>query len=108
MIGVVIGAAVSQSKILRSAVGSMITGLQTMPSIAWFPLAILLFKLSEQAILFVIVMGAAPAIANGLIRGTDNIQPVLVRAGRVLGATRARRSTATSSCPGRCRPSSAA
>ncbi len=86
VIGVVIGAAVSQSKILRSAVGSMITGLQTMPSIAWFPLAILLFKLSEQAILFVIVMGAAPAIANGLISGTDNIQPVLVRAGRVLGA----------------------
>jgi NitT/TauT family transport system permease protein len=31
-------------------------------------------------------MGAAPAIANGLISGTDNIQPVLVRAGRVLGA----------------------
>ena len=86
VIGVVIGGAVSQSKILRSAIGSMITGLQTMPSIAWFPLAILLFKLSEQAILFVILMGAAPAIANGLISGTDNIQPVLVRAGRVLGA----------------------
>ena len=83
----VIGAAVSQSKVLRSAVGSMITGLQTMPSIAWFPLAILLFKLSEQAILFVIVMGAAPAIANGLISGADNIPPVLLRAGRVLGAT---------------------
>jgi NitT/TauT family transport system permease protein len=85
-IGVLIGALVSQSRILRSAIGSMITGLQTMPSIAWFPLAILLFKLSEQAILFVIVMGAAPAIANGLISGADNIQPVLLRAGRVLGA----------------------
>jgi NitT/TauT family transport system permease protein len=85
-IGVAIGSAVSQSKVLRSAVGSMITGLQTMPSIAWFPLAILLFKLSEQAIQFVIIMGAAPAIANGLITGADNIQPVLLRAGRVLGA----------------------
>ncbi len=90
LIGVAIGGAVSQSQILRSAIGSMITGLQTMPSIAWFPLAILLFKLSEQAILFVILMGAAPAIANGLISGTDNIQPVLVRAGRVLGGTRVR------------------
>lgn len=86
VIGVAVGAAVSQSKVLRSAVGSMITGLQTMPSIAWFPLAILLFKLSEQAILFVIIMGAAPAIANGLIAGADNIPPVLLRAGRVLGA----------------------
>ena len=86
VIGVAIGALVSQSRIMRSAIGSMITGLQTMPSIAWFPLAILLFKLSEQAILFVIVMGAAPAIANGLISGADNIPPVLLRAGRVLGA----------------------
>ena len=86
LVGVAVGAAVSQSKVLRSAVGSMITGLQTMPSIAWFPLAILLFKLSEQAIQFVIIMGAAPAIANGLIAGADNIPPVLLRAGRVLGA----------------------
>jgi NitT/TauT family transport system permease protein len=31
-------------------------------------------------------MGAAPAIANGLIAGTDNIPPILLRAGRVLGA----------------------
>ena len=32
------------SKVLRAGVGSMITGLQTMPSIAWFPLAIVLFR----------------------------------------------------------------
>jgi NitT/TauT family transport system permease protein len=57
-----------------------------MPSIAWFPLAILLFQLSEQAILFVVVLGAAPAIANGLIAGADHIPPILTRAGRVLGA----------------------
>jgi len=42
-------------------------------SIAWFPLAILLFKPSETAIMFVMVLGAAPAIANGLIAGTDHI-----------------------------------
>ena len=57
-----------------------------MPSIAWFPLAILLFKISEQAILFVVVLGAAPAIANGLIAGADHIPPLLLRAGRNLGA----------------------
>ena len=64
----------------------MITGLQTMPSVAWFPLAIVLFKLSPNAILFVIVLGAAPSIANGIIDGIDNVPPVLLRAGRVLGA----------------------
>ena len=68
--------------------GSLITGLQTMPSIAWFPLAIVLFKLSESAIMFVIILGAAPAIANGLITGSDHIPPIMLRAGRVLGARR--------------------
>jgi len=86
-VGVLIGAPVSQIKGLRTAVGSMITGLQTMPSIAWFPLAILLFKISEAAILFVVVLGAAPAIANGLIAGADNIPPILRRAAKVLGAS---------------------
>ena len=86
IIGVALGLAVARNRHLRSAIGSLITGLQTMPSIAWFPLAILLFKLSEQAILFVVVLGAAPAIANGLIHGVDHIPPLLLRAGKVLGA----------------------
>jgi NitT/TauT family transport system permease protein len=85
-IGGVIGAAVSRSRVLRTAVGSLITGLQTMPSIAWFPLAVLLFKRTEAAILFVIVLGAAPSVANGLISGIDQVPPILLRAGRVLGA----------------------
>jgi NitT/TauT family transport system permease protein len=86
-IGGVIGAAVARIPVLRAAIGSMITGLQTMPSIAWFPLAILLFQLSEQAILFVILIGAVPSIANGVIGGVDYVPPLLVRAGRNLGAT---------------------
>ena len=86
VVGIPLGAVVSQVRPLRVAFGSLITGLQTMPSIAWFPLAILLFQLSEQAILFVVVLGAAPAIANSLISGADQVAPTLRRAGRVLGA----------------------
>jgi NitT/TauT family transport system permease protein len=85
-IGTLVGATVARVPVLRSAVGSMITGLQTMPSIAWFPLAILLFQLSEGAILFVVVLGAAPSVANGLIAGIDTIPPIMLRTGRVLGA----------------------
>ena len=44
VIGGIVGIAVSRSRILRAAVGSMITGLQTMPSVAWYPLAIVLFQ----------------------------------------------------------------
>jgi NitT/TauT family transport system permease protein len=86
VIGSVVGIAVARSKVLRAGVGSLITGLQTMPTIAWFPLAILLFGLNETAILFVVVLGAAPAIANGVISGVDHIPPLHLRAGRVLGA----------------------
>jgi len=86
VIGTALGALIARSRILRSAVGAMVTSLMTMPSIAWFPAAIVLFGLTESSIRFVIVIGAAPSIANGFIAGVDNTPPVLLRAARVLGA----------------------
>ncbi len=84
--GTVVGILVARITVLREAVGSAILGFQSMPSIAWFPLAILLFQLSEGAILFVVILGAAPAIAAGLLSGIDHVQPLLIRVGRVMGA----------------------
>ncbi|MBO0821652.1 MAG: ABC transporter permease, partial [Nocardiopsaceae bacterium] len=72
VIGSVVGALVSRIPPARAALGSLITGMQTMPSIAWFPFAIILFGPSTSAILFVVVMAAAPSIANGLISGVDS------------------------------------
>ena len=86
VIGTLIGALIARNRILRSAVGAMVTSLMTMPSIAWFPAAITLLGFSEGAIRFVIVIGAAPSIANGFIAGVDNTPPILTRAARVLGA----------------------
>jgi NitT/TauT family transport system permease protein len=88
LIGAVIGALVSRIRPLRAAVGSLITGLQTMPSIAWFPFAIILFGISTTAILFVIILGAAPSIANGLIAGVDYTPPLLLKAGTMMGLRR--------------------
>jgi len=88
VIGSLVGMTVSRSRIFRSAVGSFITGLQTMPSVVWFPFALILFKKTEAAIMFVVVLGAAPSIANGLIAGVDQVPPLYIRAGRVLGAKR--------------------
>ena len=87
VIGLVVGVATARIGRLRVAIGSLITGLQTMPSIAWFPLAILLFQLSENAMYFVVILGAAPSIANGVITGVDYVPPLLQRVGRNLGAT---------------------
>ena len=85
-IGSVIGLLVARVPIVRKAVGHTILGLQSMPSIAWFPLAILLFQATEGAILVVVILGAAPAVATGLLAGVDQVQPLLVRVGRVIGA----------------------
>ncbi|HYK31255.1 MAG TPA: ABC transporter permease subunit [Streptosporangiaceae bacterium] len=85
VIGTAVGAVVSRIPPLRAAVGSIISGLQTMPSIAWFPFAIILFGTNVSAILFVMVLGAAPSIANGLITGVDYTPPLLLRAGRTMG-----------------------
>ncbi|MEV4707247.1 ABC transporter permease [Actinoplanes sp. NPDC049316] len=87
LIGTIVGAAVSRFAPLRAAIGSLITGLQTMPSIMWFPLAILLFQISESAIMFVVVIGAAPSVANGLISGIDYVPRTWLRVGQVLGMT---------------------
>jgi len=86
VIGSLIGLAVARIRVVRVAIGSLITGLQTMPSVAWFPLAIVVFRLGEGAIMFVVVLGAAPSIANGIIAGIDHVPLLLLRSGRMLGA----------------------
>ncbi len=85
LVGVVIGALVSRVRPLRAAIGSLITGLQTMPSIAWFPFAIILFGLTTQSILFVVVLAAWSSIANGLIAGSDLISPLLLKNAHMMG-----------------------
>ncbi|MGD0684337.1 MAG: ABC transporter permease subunit [Streptosporangiaceae bacterium] len=85
VIGSIVGALVARIPLLRAGVGSIITGLQVMPSIVWFPFAIIIFGLTTPAILFVMVLGAAPSIANGLITGVDYTPPLLLKAGRTMG-----------------------
>src|SRR5437879_587972 len=85
-IGSLIVILVARIAVLRKAIGAAILGLQSMPSIAWFPLAILLFGLNETAIFFVVILGAAPAIPGGLLSGVDHVPPLLARVGRVMAS----------------------
>jgi NitT/TauT family transport system permease protein len=84
LIGSLVGALIARNRLLRNAFGPLITGLQTMPAIAWFPFAIIFFGLNTSAILFVIVIGAAPSVAIGVISGVDHISPLLLRAATTL------------------------
>jgi sulfonate transport system permease protein len=85
VIGTVVGMLVARIRPLRAGVGSVITGLQTMPSVVWAPFAIILFGEDPSAILFVVILGAAPSIASGLINGVDYTPPLLLRAGKTMG-----------------------
>ena len=84
--GFVVAVLIARVRILRRAVGSLLVGLQSMPSIAWFPLAVLLLERSEGAVTLVVLLGAAPAIAAGLLAGIDQVHPQLIRVGRAMGA----------------------
>ncbi|BDB39724.1 MULTISPECIES: ABC transporter permease [Mycobacterium] len=87
LIGAIAGALVARNGLLRAALGPIITGLQTMPAIAWFPFAIIFFGLNTSAILFVIVIGAAPSVAIGVMAGADHIPPLLLRAAKTMELT---------------------
>jgi NitT/TauT family transport system permease protein len=88
IIGSLVGLIVARVPPVRAAVGSMITGLQTIPSVVWIPFAIILFGNSTPAILFMVIITAAPSIANGLIAGVDYTPPLLMRAGKTMGLRR--------------------
>ena len=66
--------------------GPLFLGLQTLPSVCWVPLAVLLLGLNESGVLFVLVMGSFFAIAISLRDGLRTIPPIYQRAGLMMGA----------------------
>ncbi|MFI6766219.1 ABC transporter permease [Streptomyces sp. NPDC050355] len=86
-LGTVLGLIVAKVKVVRAAIGPILSGLQSLPSVAWVPAAIIWFGLSDATIYAVVLLGAVPSIANGLVAGVDQISPLYLRAGRTIGAT---------------------
>lgn len=85
-IGLPLGLAVGRVRLLDETIGSVLTGLQTLPSISWLPLALLWFGLNEKAILFIVVMGAMLSIAIAAEGGVRNTPPQYLRAAKNMGA----------------------
>ncbi|MEW2501223.1 ABC transporter permease [Amycolatopsis sp. CA-161197] len=88
VIGTPLGLLVAKVRVVRAAIGPLLTGLQSLPSVAWVPAAILWFGINDAAIYFVVLLGSVPSIANGLVSGIDQIPPILPRVGQVMGARR--------------------
>ncbi|HZU00540.1 MAG TPA: ABC transporter permease [Ktedonobacteraceae bacterium] len=85
-IGVVLGLLIGRIRVLEETVGSLVLGLQALPSVCWLPLAILWLGLSEQAIIFVVVMGALFSITLGVDAGVKNTPPIYLKAARNMGS----------------------
>jgi len=87
-IGSLVGMVTARSWVVRSALASLLTGLQSMPTIVWPLFGAMLLGLSNGAILLVVVLGTSPFVARAILSGFDQVQPILIRAGRSLGARR--------------------
>ncbi|MFD3911419.1 ABC transporter permease [Streptomyces sp. NPDC058603] len=87
VIGTPLGLLVARVKFVRAAIGPILSGLQSLPSVAWVPPAVIWLGLNDSMMYAVILLGAVPSIANGLVSGVDQVPPLFLRAGRTLGAT---------------------
>jgi NitT/TauT family transport system permease protein len=87
VLGTLIGLAMAASKVVQRSIGGLMTGLQALPSISWLPLAILWFGLSQQAVMFVVIIGAIPAMSLATSAAVRLVPPLYIRAGRTLGAS---------------------
>ncbi|WP_217213386.1 ABC transporter permease [Streptomyces sp. AC550_RSS872] len=86
-IGTPLGLLVARVRFVRAAIGPILSGLQSLPSVAWVPPAVIWLGLNDSMMYAVILLGAVPSIANGLVSGVDQVPPLFLRAGRTLGAT---------------------
>ncbi|MFF7815266.1 ABC transporter permease [Streptomyces sp. NPDC007945] len=86
-IGTPLGLLVARVGVIRTAIGPILAGLQSLPSVAWVAPAVLWLGLNDSMMYAVILLGAVPSIANGLVAGVDQVPPLFLRAGRTLGAT---------------------
>jgi NitT/TauT family transport system permease protein len=85
-IGTPLGLLVGRFRPVRSGIGPILSGLQSLPSVAWVPPALMFFGPNPGMLYTVVLMGAVPSIAVGVVSGLDQVPPLYQRVGRNLGA----------------------
>lgn len=86
VVGLCVGLVIGRVKTLDETLGSLVLGLQALPSICWLPIALLWFGLSETAILAVVILGSLFSVIIGADTGVKNVSPIYIRAARTMGA----------------------
>lgn len=85
-IGTPLGLLVGRFKLVRAGIGPVLSGLQSLPSVAWVPPALMFFGPQPAMLYAVVLAGAVPSIAVGVVSGLDQVPPLYLRVGRNLGA----------------------
>ncbi len=86
VLGTFLGIVLASNRFFEQTVSGLLVSLQSLPSICWLPLAVLWFGLSENAILFVIVMGSLLSVTISMETGRKQMPKIYSMAGRNLGA----------------------
>jgi NitT/TauT family transport system permease protein len=86
IIGVSIGLVMVKFPSFGKTMSSFALGLQSFPSVAWVPFAILLIGLNDAGILFVVIMSSVFSVIISTYSGIQNIPPLYVRAAKNMGA----------------------
>jgi NitT/TauT family transport system permease protein len=86
IIGVGVGLAMVKFTYFGKTMNSFAVGLQSFPSIAWVPFAILLIGLNDSGILFVVIMSSVFSIMISTYSGIRNIPPIYLRSATNMGA----------------------
>ena len=84
--GIILGIFMARVEAVNQTVGSLVLGLQSIPSIAWVPLAILWYGFNDVGIIFVTAIGAIFAVTINTYTGVKNIDPHFIEAARNMGA----------------------
>lgn len=85
-LGLPLGLLTVRFKICEDTIGIVALGLQTLPSVYWVPLALLWFGQTENAMLFVVIMGSVWSMVIATDNGVRHVPPIYLRAARTMGS----------------------
>ncbi|HSL12231.1 MAG TPA: ABC transporter permease [Actinomycetota bacterium] len=86
-LGTGIGVGLALHEFTRRSIRPLIVALQITPFVAWVPIAVIWFGVTERAVVFVAIVGAFPAMTLATIQAFRQVPPLYERAGRTLGAS---------------------
>jgi sulfonate transport system permease protein len=85
LIGVGVGLTMVKFKYFGKTLNSFAVGLQSFPSIAWIPFAILLIGLNDSGILFIVIMSSVFSIMISTYSGMRNIPTIYLLSAANMG-----------------------